>query len=203
MGVVYKAHDLVLDRDVAVKFLSPKYFSGAEAAARFLREARLVARLSHPNIMSIFDVGEDQGWQYLVFEYIPGSDLHVLMSKRTEPWTTADTLPILKASLAFHLLERFGETVAPATLCQERIEHENVFFVRPAAMFEAPLENFFIGAAVERLFDDGRIFDLKKSAHARVCSRAVLVIGRQLSLRMQTNLVQHPTKEDDATDLFG
>jgi len=99
MGVVYKAHDLMLDRDVAVKFLSPKYFSGTEAAARFLREARLVARLSHPNIMSIFDVGEDQGWQYLVFEFIPGNDLHVLTSRRIEPWTTADTLPILKAVL--------------------------------------------------------------------------------------------------------
>jgi serine/threonine protein kinase len=99
MGVVYKAHDLMLDRDVAVKFLSPKYFSGAEAAARFLREARLVARLLHPNIMSIFDVGEDQGWQYLVFEYIPGNDLHVLTSNRTGPWTTTDVLPILKSVL--------------------------------------------------------------------------------------------------------
>ena len=99
MGVVYKAHDLMLDRDVAVKFLSAKYFSGVEAAARFLREARLVARLSHPNIMSIFDVGEDHGWQYLVFEYIPGNDLHALMSSRAEPWTIADVLPILKAAL--------------------------------------------------------------------------------------------------------
>jgi serine/threonine protein kinase/DNA-binding CsgD family transcriptional regulator len=99
MGVVYKAHDLMLDRDVAVKFLSPKYFSGAEAAARFLREARLVARLSHPNIMSIFDVGEDQGWQYLVFEYIPGNDLHALLSGRAEPWSVAEALPTLKAAL--------------------------------------------------------------------------------------------------------
>ena len=99
MGVVYRAHDLMLDRDVAVKFLSAKYFSGAEAAARFLREARLVARLSHPNIMSIFDVGEDHGWQYLVFEYIPGNDLHALMSSRAEPWTITDVLPILKAAL--------------------------------------------------------------------------------------------------------
>src|SRR5512138_2532258 len=95
MGVVYKAHDLMLDRDVAVKFLSPKYFSGKEAVARFLREARLVARLSHPNIMSIFDVGEENGWQYLVFEYIPGHNLHTLMSKRTEPWRIAEVLPIL------------------------------------------------------------------------------------------------------------
>ena len=99
MGVVYKAHDLMLDRDVAVKFLSPKYFSGAEAAARFLREARLVARLSHPNIMSIFDVGEDQGWQYIVFEYIPGNDLHTLLSKRAEPWSVAEALQTLKAAL--------------------------------------------------------------------------------------------------------
>ena len=99
MGVVYKAHDLMLDRDVAVKFLSPKYFSGKEAATRFLREARMVARLAHPNIMSIFDVGEDQGWQYLVLEYIPGNDLHILMNKRTEPWMIVDALPILKAAL--------------------------------------------------------------------------------------------------------
>jgi serine/threonine protein kinase len=99
MGVVYKAHDLMLDRDVAVKFLSSKYFSGTEAVARFIREARLVARLSHPNIMSIFDVGDDQGWQYLVFEYIPGYDLHALMSTRVEPWSAAEALPILKSTL--------------------------------------------------------------------------------------------------------
>jgi len=99
MGVVYKAHDLMLDRDVAVKFLSPKYFSGTEAVARFLREARLVARLSHPNIMSIFDVGEDQGWQYIVFEYIPGNDLHALMGGRSEPWSAVEAMPILKAAL--------------------------------------------------------------------------------------------------------
>ncbi len=99
MGVVYKAHDLMLDRDVAVKFLSSKYFSGADAVARFIREARLVARLSHSNIMSIFDVGEDQGWQYLVFEYIPGNDLHALMSGRVEPWSVAEALPILKSTL--------------------------------------------------------------------------------------------------------
>jgi eukaryotic-like serine/threonine-protein kinase len=99
MGVVYKAHDLMLDRDVAVKFLSPKFFLGTEAVARFLREARLVARLSHPNIMSIFDVGEDSGWQYLVFEYILGQNLHALMSSRAKQWTFADSLSILKAAL--------------------------------------------------------------------------------------------------------
>jgi serine/threonine protein kinase/DNA-binding CsgD family transcriptional regulator len=99
MGVVYKAHDLMLDRDVAIKFLSPKYFSSSEAAARFLREARLVARLSHPNIMSIFDVGEDDGWQYLIFEYIPGSDLHTLTRKRSAPWPADEVYAMLKAAL--------------------------------------------------------------------------------------------------------
>src|SRR5678815_1335410 len=99
MGVVYRARDLMLDRDVAVKFLSVKHFSGAEAAARFLREARMVARLSHPNIMSIFDVGEDQGWQYIVFEYIPGHDLHTLMTSRTEPWSAMEALQAFRAAL--------------------------------------------------------------------------------------------------------
>ena len=48
MGIVYRAHDEVLDRDVAIKFLLPQYIASAEAGERFMREARAVARLSHP-----------------------------------------------------------------------------------------------------------------------------------------------------------
>ena len=57
MGVVYRAHDEVLDRDVAIKFLSPQHIASAEAGERFIREARAVAQLSHPNIMALYDVG--------------------------------------------------------------------------------------------------------------------------------------------------
>jgi DNA-binding CsgD family transcriptional regulator len=82
VGVVYRAHDETLDRDVAVKFLSRDRIPGQEASARFLREARTVARLSHPNIVTLYDVGREGDWHYLILEYIPGQDLHALMVDR-------------------------------------------------------------------------------------------------------------------------
>lgn len=79
MGVVYRAHDKVLDRNVAIKFLLPAQIPDRAAADRFLREARTVARLSHPHIMALYDVDREEAWHYLVLEYIPGKDLHALM----------------------------------------------------------------------------------------------------------------------------
>ncbi|MBN2394065.1 MAG: protein kinase [Anaerolineae bacterium] len=75
MGIVYRAHDEVLDRDVAIKFLLPQHIANAEAGERFMREARAVARLSHPNIMTLYDVGKESDWHYMVLEYIPGQNL--------------------------------------------------------------------------------------------------------------------------------
>ncbi len=97
-GMVYKAHDSLLDRDVAIKFLNPA-LTGSEVGVRFLREARLVAKLAHPNIMSIFDVGEDQGWNFLVLEYIPGTDLHTLMEKNGKAVSAREVVQILQAVL--------------------------------------------------------------------------------------------------------
>ncbi|MCP4426989.1 MAG: protein kinase [Chloroflexi bacterium] len=79
MGVVYRAYDETLDREIAIKFLPPDQVSGGEASDRFLREARAVARLSHPNIMTLYDMGREDGWHYLALEYIPGQDLHAHM----------------------------------------------------------------------------------------------------------------------------
>ena len=72
MGMVYQARDNLLARPVVIKFLDA---TGDEAGSRFLREAQIVARLTHPNIMSIYDVGEQAGWRYLVLEHIPGGNL--------------------------------------------------------------------------------------------------------------------------------
>lgn len=75
MANVYLAHDLILDRDVAVKVLRLDLQSDPDAARRFRREAMATLELSHPNIVSIYDVGEFEGQQYLVMEYVDGKNL--------------------------------------------------------------------------------------------------------------------------------
>ncbi|MGE5578821.1 MAG: Stk1 family PASTA domain-containing Ser/Thr kinase [Bacillota bacterium] len=70
MSVVWKAYDLVLDRHVALKILRPEMSEDEDFIRRFRREAQSVASLSHPNIVNIYDVGEDQGLYFIVMELI-------------------------------------------------------------------------------------------------------------------------------------
>ncbi|MCB9569770.1 MAG: SUMF1/EgtB/PvdO family nonheme iron enzyme [Myxococcales bacterium] len=86
MGSVYLAHDIVLDRSVAMKFLGALRPDPIERE-RFLVEARAVARILHPNVMSIFRVGEIKGRLYLVTEYVRGENLADL--ELPIPWTRA------------------------------------------------------------------------------------------------------------------
>jgi serine/threonine protein kinase len=75
MGVVYKAHDIKLDRNVALKFLPLHLNASAADISRFEQEARAISALNHPHIETIFDVDEIDGQKYLVLEYIPGGTL--------------------------------------------------------------------------------------------------------------------------------
>lgn len=77
MALVWEAHDALLDREVAVKLLLPQFGTDPELLERFRREARAAARLSHPNIVSIFDVGEDTqtGLPFIVMELVEGGNL--------------------------------------------------------------------------------------------------------------------------------
>jgi WD40 repeat protein/tRNA A-37 threonylcarbamoyl transferase component Bud32 len=75
MGVVYKARQIRLNRLCAVKILLPEKHTGAEARARFLAEAETIARLDHPNIVQIYDLGEHEGLAYFQMEYIEGGSL--------------------------------------------------------------------------------------------------------------------------------
>jgi TolB-like protein/Flp pilus assembly protein TadD len=89
MGEVYRARDTRLSRDVAVKVL-PKHLSqDARALARFEREARAVAALSHPNILAIYDVGTDQGVSYCVTELLEGETLRAHLERGAIPWRKA------------------------------------------------------------------------------------------------------------------
>lgn len=75
MANVFLAHDLILDRDVAVKVLRFDFQNDQAAIRRFQREALAATELVHPNIVSVYDVGEEDGLQYLVMEYVKGMDL--------------------------------------------------------------------------------------------------------------------------------
>ena len=84
MSSVYKAHDRLLERNVALKILHPHYGDDEEYVERFRREARMVAQMSHPHIVTVIDRGEDDGQQYIVFEYVDGENLKQLV-ERTGP----------------------------------------------------------------------------------------------------------------------
>lgn len=79
MGAVYRAHDPRLRRDVAIKLLSPARITDPDAIARMEREARTIAALAHPNIVTVHDVGTQDGEFYLVTELVEGETLRVHM----------------------------------------------------------------------------------------------------------------------------
>lgn len=81
MANVYLAHDLILKRDVAVKLLRLDLRDDKSAVRRFHREANSLIELDNPHIVEIFDVGEEQGMQYLVMEYVKGTDLKQYIEK--------------------------------------------------------------------------------------------------------------------------
>jgi serine/threonine protein kinase/Tol biopolymer transport system component len=75
MGIVYRARDTKLHRQVAIKVLPDTFYQGEERLARFKREARLLATLNHPNIAAIYELEESDGVHFLVLEYVPGETL--------------------------------------------------------------------------------------------------------------------------------
>ena len=81
MSTVYCAFDTLLERNVALKVLHDQYGGDAEYVERFRREARAVAQLSHPNIVTVIDRGEENGKQFIVFELIDGENLKELVER--------------------------------------------------------------------------------------------------------------------------
>jgi beta-lactam-binding protein with PASTA domain/predicted Ser/Thr protein kinase len=105
MATVYEARDTRLDRTVAVKTMHPGLAEDQEFVSRFIREARSAARLSHPNVVAVYDQGTDDGEVFLVMEYVHGRTLRdVLQTKgRLTPREAFEVLePVLAALDAAH-----------------------------------------------------------------------------------------------------
>jgi tetratricopeptide (TPR) repeat protein len=82
MGIVYKADDTVLDRTVAFKVLPETLKENPQALANFLREAKSAAKLNHPNIVTVYDAGEQDGVFYIAMEYVDGNTLKEIIKRR-------------------------------------------------------------------------------------------------------------------------
>jgi serine/threonine protein kinase/beta-lactam-binding protein with PASTA domain len=149
MATVYLATDLRLERKVAIKVMHGHLSDDAKFRERFIQEARSAARLAHPNVVNVFDQGQDSDMAYLVMEYLPGITLRDLLQEHGL-LTTDQTLDILEAVLA-------GLSAAhKAGIVHRDLKPENVL-----------------------LADDGRIkigdFGLARAASANTATGAALL----------------------------
>ncbi len=112
MGAVFRAYDLTLQRDVAVKVMHPQFARQADFQERFLREARSAAQMNHLGIVQIHDFGQAQSHLYIVMEFIPGGNLRMLLRdlKATNQWIALDAAIQLvrQVALAIDYAHRHG-----------------------------------------------------------------------------------------------
>ncbi len=119
MGSVYKARQASLDRLVAVKVLSQELAQDAGFVARFHREGRAAAAVSHPNVIEIHDVGEDRGYHYIVMEYVAGENLADMLEHggRLAPQRALDLMKQVADALgAAHGAKVLHRDIKPANI---------------------------------------------------------------------------------------
>src|SRR5688500_2664077 len=122
MGEVYRARDSRLGRDVAVKVLADRLTGDPEARARFEAEARAVAALSHPGLVTLFDVGESDGVTFAVSELLEGESLRERL--RGGPLTAAHTIEI-----GAQVADALGAAHAKGVVHRD-VKPDNVFLTR-------------------------------------------------------------------------
>ena len=122
MGIVWRAHDERLEREVALKVLHPWVADDEDLRARFEREAAALARLEHPNVVRLYDVLEDRGQTVLVLELIEGDGLHALVGGRTLGWDEARRLcaPVAAALAHAHARGVVHRDLTPSNVLVER-----------------------------------------------------------------------------------
>jgi serine/threonine protein kinase len=125
MGIVYRAWDTRLERDVAVKVLNAKTLSDASARKRFRREALILSRLNHPNVESVYDFHSEQGVDYLVLEYVPGTSLNERLERSalSEKEVLALGIQLARGLAAAHAQRVLHRDLKPGNL---RVTPDNV-----------------------------------------------------------------------------
>jgi serine/threonine protein kinase len=117
MATVYKAYDKRLDREVAIKVILPGFSHSEEFLTRFEREAKVVAQLTHPNIVGVIDYGTDKDTPYIVMEYVSGGSLKDLLGKSI-PWQEAAKrlAPVANALEYAHNEDIIHRDIKPANI---------------------------------------------------------------------------------------
>lgn len=119
MGAVYLARHETLDREVALKVLSPQFAGDEDMVQRMLREAKLAAKLEHPNVVQVHDAAMESGLPFIVMQYVEGESLQQLLTARGRlPWKEAlgVTRKIAQALAAAHKLGIIHRDIKPANV---------------------------------------------------------------------------------------
>ena len=146
MGTVYLARDTTLDRLVAIKVISPDVSGSAELRQRFLLEARTVARLRHPNIVSVYSAGESDGLLWFVMEYVAGESLRERLQRE-------HTIPSDEVAAIMHDLALALDDAHAAGIVHRDVKPENILLDKDSG--RAMLMDFGVARALSA--GDGRL----------------------------------------------
>lgn len=177
MGAVYRARQPSLDRFVALKILSPEFASDPGFAERFAREARALARLNHPGIVTVHDSGQAGGFYYLVMEFVDGMNLRQLLSRgRISPREALAIVPQICDALQYAHDEG---------IVHRDIKPENILVDRKGRV---------------KIADFGLAKIIGRDTKDRVLTHAADVMGTPHY--MAPEQVEHPTNVDHRADIY-